>query len=58
MTMYDYPYRVEYSPRDNEDRYQVVHSGEGIICEGRNLGELRRLVEAANEQAASEERGR
>lgn len=56
--MYDYPYRVEYSPRGNEDHYEVVHTGEGVICEGKNLSVLRRLVEAANEMLASEDRGR
>lgn len=56
--MYDYPYRVEYSPKGNIDSYTVLRVGEGVICEGSNLMELRRLVEAANEVAANEERGR
>ena len=56
--MYDYPYRVEYSPKGTADNYAVLRVGEGVICEGSNLMELRRLVEAANEMAASEDRGR
>jgi hypothetical protein len=56
--MYDYPYRVEYAPRGNEDRYQVVRTGEGVICEGSNVAEMRKLADAANEMLAMEASGR
>jgi hypothetical protein len=57
--MYDYPYRVEYNPKGTKENYDVVHTGEGVICQGENLSELRKLVEAANEMVAvSDDRGR
>jgi hypothetical protein len=48
---YDYPYRVEYDPKGDKEHYNVLRVGEGVICEGTNLAELRRLIEAANEIA-------
>ena len=56
--MYDYPYRLECSQRGQQQTYTVVRTGEGTICEGENLTELRRLVEAANLTEATKEKGR
>jgi hypothetical protein len=58
MAMYDYPYRLEYSP--TAGTYDVVRTGEGVIASGENVSELRRLVEMANEMMAIEQgdRGR
>jgi hypothetical protein len=56
MTMaYDYPYRLERTIRYSQngytlvDTYKVLRTGDGVICEGENFNEMRKLVDAANE---------
>jgi hypothetical protein len=46
--MYDYPYRLEYTPTSQRESYTIYHSGEGVICEGENVCEMQRLVDTAN----------
>lgn len=58
--MYDYPYRLELDTRTDRTVYQVLRTGEGVICQGENFSEMHKLVEAANDMAAIEQgdRGR
>ena len=48
---YDRPYRLEYfvNRRTDRDTYAIMRTGEGIICEGENFDEMRKLVDCANE---------
>jgi hypothetical protein len=56
---YDRPYRLEYYiDEKNQDTYAIVRTGHGIICEGQNQSEMLNLIEAANEAALVDDRGR
>lgn len=49
---YDYPYRLikTVNVHTHEVVY-VIHSRDGIICEGPDHYEMRKLIDAANEMA-------
>jgi hypothetical protein len=58
--MYDMPYRLEQDGHqmDGKPRWVIMRTGEGEICRGTNFTDMRRLVDAANEQTLSQDRHR
>jgi hypothetical protein len=55
----DRPYRLEYYIDEKDrDAYAIVRTGHGVICEGHNQSEMLNLIEAANEAALVDDRGR
>ena len=57
---YDFPFRLELTgfQTDGKPTYEIVATGEGRVCAGTNYDMMRKLVDAANEEHANQDRHR
>ena len=57
---YDFPFRLELShfQVDGKPVYEILTTADGRVCAGSNFDLMRKLVDAANEERANEDRHR